>query len=63
MKRIVACLLLGLACSDAAAASARCHVIYGGEEFLVLLPGQDAASARLVGERLRQAVEEAVVDW
>jgi diguanylate cyclase (GGDEF)-like protein len=36
---------------------------YGGEEFLVLLPGQDAASARLVGERLRQAVEAAVVDW
>jgi diguanylate cyclase (GGDEF)-like protein len=31
---------------------------YGGEEFLVLLPGQDAASARLVGERLRQAVED-----
>ena len=36
---------------------------YGGEEFLVLLPGQDAASARLVGERLRQAVEDAGVDW
>jgi diguanylate cyclase (GGDEF)-like protein len=36
---------------------------YGGEEFLVLLPGQDAASARMVGERLRQAVEAAVVDW
>ena len=36
---------------------------YGGEEFLVLLPGQDAASARVVGERLRQAVEAAVVDW
>ena len=36
---------------------------YGGEEFLVLLPGQDAASARMVGERLRQAVEDAVVDW
>ena len=36
---------------------------YGGEEFLVLLPGQDAASARLVGERLRQAVESVVVDW
>ncbi|GHC08333.1 sensor domain-containing diguanylate cyclase [Thermomonas carbonis] len=36
---------------------------YGGEEFLVLLPGQDAASARLVGDRLRQAVEDAEVDW
>ena len=36
---------------------------YGGEEFLVLLPGQDAASARLVGDRLREAVEAAVVDW
>ena len=32
MKRIACCLLLGLACADAAAASARCHVIYGGEE-------------------------------
>ena len=36
---------------------------YGGEEFLVLLPGQDAASARMVGERLRQAVEAATVEW
>lgn len=36
---------------------------YGGEEFLVLLPGQDAAAARLVGERLRQAVDATVVDW
>ena len=35
MKRIACCLLLGLACADAAAASARCHVIYGGEEWTV----------------------------
>ena len=35
MKRIAACVLLGLACSDAAAASARCHIIYGGEEWTI----------------------------
>ena len=35
MKRIACCLLLGLACADAAAAGARCHVIYGGEEWTV----------------------------
>ena len=32
---------------------------YGGEEFVVLLPGVDAESGRQVGERLRTAVEEA----
>lgn len=36
---------------------------YGGEEFLVLLPGQDAAAARVIAERLRQAVERAPIEW
>lgn len=36
---------------------------YGGEEFLVLLPGSDAAASRVVAERLRQAVERAPVEW
>ena len=31
---------------------------YGGEEFAVLLPGTDEEQARVVGERLRQAVRE-----
>lgn len=31
---------------------------YGGEEFLVLLSGTPAEAANMVGERLRQAVEE-----
>jgi GGDEF domain-containing protein len=30
---------------------------YGGEEFLVVLPGHDLADGRLVAERLRQAIE------
>lgn len=29
---------------------------YGGEEFIVLLPGFDAPQSRLVGERIRQAI-------
>ncbi len=29
----------------------------GGEEFLIVLPGSDCAGARLVAERLRQAIE------
>jgi diguanylate cyclase (GGDEF)-like protein len=36
---------------------------YGGDEFLVLLPGRDAAAARIVAERLRKAVEASVVHW
>ncbi|MEO5961986.1 MAG: GGDEF domain-containing protein, partial [Thermomonas sp.] len=36
---------------------------YGGDEFLVLLPGQDAAAARVIAERLRKAVEDSVVYW
>jgi diguanylate cyclase (GGDEF)-like protein len=30
---------------------------YGGEEFVILLPGRDLAAARGVAERVRQAVE------
>ena len=36
---------------------------YGGEEFLVLLPGHDAVAASLIAERLRQAVERTVIEW
>ena len=32
---------------------------YGGEEFLLVLPGHDLESARRVAERLRAAVEQA----
>lgn len=35
---------------------------YGGEEFAVLLPESDLATARLVGERLRRRVEQAMLD-
>jgi diguanylate cyclase (GGDEF)-like protein len=35
---------------------------YGGEEFIVALPGSTQADARLVAEKLRQAVEEMVID-
>ncbi len=34
---------------------------YGGEEFIVVLPGLDGAAARVVGERLRAAVEALAV--
>ena len=36
---------------------------YGGEEFLVLLPGHDAAASRVIAERLRQAMERAEIEW
>ncbi|MES2857788.1 MAG: GGDEF domain-containing protein [Pseudomonadota bacterium] len=36
---------------------------YGGEEFLVALPGHDAAASRIIAERLRVAVERSSVDW
>jgi diguanylate cyclase (GGDEF)-like protein len=36
---------------------------YGGEEFLVVLPGRSTHAAREVGERLRAAVEGAPLDW
>ena len=36
---------------------------YGGEEFLVLLPGTDLAGALQVAEGLRQAVQDAPCPW
>lgn len=36
---------------------------YGGEEFVVLLPGTDATTARGIAEALRVAVEQRVIDW
>ena len=36
---------------------------YGGEEFLVALPGRDAAASRIIAERLRVAVERNAIDW
>ncbi|MFT3761748.1 MAG: GGDEF domain-containing protein [Pseudoxanthomonas sp.] len=36
---------------------------YGGEEFLVLLPGCNAQQAAALGERLRRAVEQAQMQW
>jgi len=36
---------------------------YGGEEFLVALPGHDAAASRIIAERLRQAVERCNIAW
>lgn len=36
---------------------------YGGEEFLVVLPGHDAAASRIIAERLRVAVERSRMDW
>lgn len=36
---------------------------YGGEEFLVLLPGHDSAAASVIAERLRLAVERTVIEW
>ena len=36
---------------------------YGGEEFLVLLPGPEEGQAREVGERIRLQVEESAADW
>jgi len=36
---------------------------YGGEEFVVLLPERGGADAREIGERLRAAVERALIQW
>ncbi|MET1162711.1 MAG: diguanylate cyclase, partial [Pseudoxanthomonas sp.] len=36
---------------------------YGGEEFLVLLTGPGDEHAREIGERIRQQVEESVLEW
>lgn len=36
---------------------------YGGEEFLVALPGRDAAASRIIAERLRVVVERGSIEW
>ena len=36
---------------------------YGGEEFLILLPGCDGEAAVALGERLRNAVEQMALRW
>lgn len=36
---------------------------YGGDEFLLLLPGRDAAAARIIAERLRKLVEGSQIHW
>jgi diguanylate cyclase (GGDEF)-like protein len=36
---------------------------YGGEEFVVILPGAELANAVKVGDRIRKAVEAAVFPW
>ncbi|MDQ3159692.1 MAG: GGDEF domain-containing protein [Pseudomonadota bacterium] len=36
---------------------------YGGDEFLVLLPGREAPAARIIAERLRNAVEASLASW
>ena len=36
---------------------------YGGEEFIAVLPGRAGAAARVIGERLRAAVENMPLDW
>ena len=36
---------------------------YGGEEFMLLLPGTDVAGAQQLAQQLRQAVQAAPADW
>lgn len=36
---------------------------YGGEEFIVVLPGRGGAEAREIGERLRAAIEALQIEW
>lgn len=36
---------------------------YGGEEFVAVLPARGGAAARVIGERLRSAVEACTIEW
>lgn len=36
---------------------------YGGEEFIAILPGCDATSARVIAERVRATVEDRGIEW
>lgn len=56
LAAVAACLHQGLRAQDAMGR-------YGGEEFLVALPGTDAAGAVRLAEHLRQRVEKMVVPW
>jgi diguanylate cyclase (GGDEF)-like protein/PAS domain S-box-containing protein len=60
--------IVGDVCLKAVANALACHVRgidlvarFGGEEFLVLLTDANAHEARLVGEKLRRAVESTVI--
>lgn len=56
IRNVAACLQSGLRPIDVMGR-------YGGDEFLVLLPGRDAAAARIIAERLRKSVEDCQVSW
>lgn len=56
LAAVAACLGQGLRTQDALGR-------YGGEEFLVVLPGTDAAGAARLAEHLRQQVEKMAVPW
>ena len=53
---VATCLSQGLRAQDAMGR-------YGGEEFLIVLPGTDTAGAARLAEHLRQRVEKMVVPW
>lgn len=55
LKRVATTLNTGMRPSDLAAR-------YGGEEFVIVLPETDVEGAKVVGERLRVAIESMVVD-
>ncbi|NVN88709.1 MAG: diguanylate cyclase [Rhodopseudomonas sp.] len=55
LKRIAAILIANLRGTD------DCAIRYGGEEFLLLLPGLQLVDAMHVAERIRQAIEDAAI--
>lgn len=56
LRNIAAALRIGLRPQDVLGR-------YGGEEFIALLPGCDASTARGIAERLRISVEDCTVEW